>query len=183
MGCTSLSAAVSLALRGWLLSSHGRYTPTLTLSLRERELCALHLGFSLGALAVAGACEPVGHAPHVPAHLGQHLLHGGRAVGSGVTDDGFADYVQGICEGIGRYVRRQKRCCRPSSRCRSGTAAGSCSTWMAHPLTQGLCGPPPVRKDCGLRNHTCCILAPASKQEGLLFLGLYQRTIPNDLSP
>ena len=34
-------------------------------------------------LAVAGACDPGGDAPHLPAHRGQHPLHGGRSVGSG----------------------------------------------------------------------------------------------------
>ena len=33
-------------------------------------------------LAVAGACDPGGDAPHLPAHRGQHPLHGGRPVGS-----------------------------------------------------------------------------------------------------
>ena len=31
-------------------------------------------------LPVAGACEPGGDAPHLPAHRGQHSLHGGRPV-------------------------------------------------------------------------------------------------------
>ena len=34
-------------------------------------------------LAVAEACHSGGDAPHLPAHRGQHPLHGGRAVGSG----------------------------------------------------------------------------------------------------
>ena len=33
-------------------------------------------------LAVAGACDPGGDAPHLPAHRRQHPLHGGRHVGS-----------------------------------------------------------------------------------------------------
>ena len=36
---------------------------------------------------MAGACDPGGAASHLPAHRGQHPLHGGRAVGSGFADD------------------------------------------------------------------------------------------------
>ena len=44
-------------------------------------------------LPVAGACQPGGDAPHLPSHRGQHPLHGGRAVGSGVAVGVFAAAV------------------------------------------------------------------------------------------
>ena len=51
-------------------------------------------------LAVAGACQPGGDAPHLPAHRGQHPLYGGRSVGSGFVADLF--------EASGPSVARQQ---------------------------------------------------------------------------
>ena len=66
----------------------------------ERRIRAARFPAERG-LAVAGACHSGGDAPHLPAHHGQHPLHGGRAVGSGFE---LPSPVLRSCETVARSV-------------------------------------------------------------------------------